>query len=176
MPRNPVKQLEVGRVHYAGMLPDAGVEHFGCVWHLYTLGHLVQTDLDRVARALGLSFADLEFLGMLPIEPRQAPRAIDIASSLCVSHAAVSARVTRLVKLGLIAREPAEGDRRAYVLSVTPKGRALFRQALEMIAKEANIVQFFARLTPEDKQAFTRILGLLHEDYDRLFIGTARQD
>lgn len=176
MPRNPLKQLEVGRTHYADVLPETGVEHFGCVWHLSTLGHLVQTDLDRVARTFGLSFADLEFLGMLPIEPRQAPRAIDIASSLYVSPAAVSARVARLVKLGLIVREPAEDDGRAHILSVTPKGRDLLAQALATIAKEANIVQFFARLNPEDQQAFTRILGLLHEDYDRLFIGTVRQD
>jgi len=176
MPRNPVKQVEVGQIHYADMLPDIGVEHFGCVWHLYTLGHLVQTDLDRVARKIGLSFADLEFLGMLPIEPRQSPRATDIASSLYVSHAAVSSRVARLVKAGLIAREPAGDDRRAHVLSVTPRGRELLRRALDMIAREANIVRFFGRLTPEDRQAFTRILGLLHEDYDRLFVGAVRQE
>jgi len=176
MPRNPVKQVEVGRSHYADMLPETGVGHFGCVWHLFVLGHLVQTDLDRVARTFGLSFADLEFLGMLPIEPRQAPRATDIASSLYVSHAAVSSRVARLVREGLILREPASDDRRAHVLSVTAKGRDLLREATALIAREANIVRFFTRLSAEDQQAFTRILGLLHEDYDRLFIGAVRQD
>ena len=176
MSRKPVDQLNAGRTYYAEHLPDVGGEHFGALWHLFTVGHLVTTDLDGIARRLGCSFADLDLLGTLAIEERKSTRATDLASTLYVSNAVVSTRISRLEKAGFVARRPIEGDKRAFGLVVTGDGRALIEKAIAEIAREAKIVRFFGELAPDDQAALVRILGILHQRFDREFLGGPYSD
>lgn len=171
MPRKPVDQLNAGRTYYAEHLPGVGVEHFGALWHLFTVGHLVSTDLDAIARGLGCSFADLDLLGTLAIEERGSMRATDLASTLYVSNAVVSTRIARLEQAGLVMRRRSNGDKRAFELVVSSKGRELIEGAIAEIAREAKIVRFFGDLAPDDQAALVRILGILHQRFDREFVG-----
>lgn len=173
MPRKPVDQLNAGRSFYARQMPGLNVEHFGPLWHFFTLGHLVSTDLDAIARKLGYSFADLDFLGTLAIEERTALRATDLASSLYVSNAVISNRIARLEKDGMIERHRNPDDRRAFDLVLTGPGRTLIEQAIVEIAGQSKLVRFFRQLSEEDQQALTRILGDLHQRFDREFLGGA---
>lgn len=176
MPRKPVDQLKVGRSFYARQIPDLNVEHFGPLWHFFTVGHLVSTDLDGIARKLGYSFADLDFLGTLAIDERTALRATDLASSLYVSNAVISNRISRLEKDGLIERRRNSDDRRAFDLILTDKGRVLIEQAIVEIAGQSKLVRYFRQLSEEDQQALARILGDLHQRFDREFVGGAYTD
>lgn len=171
MPRKPVDQLNAGRTYYAEHLPEVGVEHFGALWHLFTVGHLVTTDLNSIARRHDCSFADFDLLGTLAIEERKPVRATDLASTLYVSNAVVSTRVARLEQARLLQRRPSGDDRRAFDLVVTDKGRKLVEEAIAEIARDAKIVRFFRELAGDDQGALVRILGQLHQRFDREFIG-----
>lgn len=171
MPRKPVDQLNAGRAYYAGHLPGLDVEYFAPLWHLFTVGHLVTTDLDAIARKFGCSFADFDLLGTLAMEEHKGLRATDLASTLYVSNAVVSTRIARLEKGGLLQRRKIVSDQRAFHLVVTEKGRALIDEAIVEIARNAKIVRFFQDLEPDDRAALARLLGYLHKRFDREFIG-----
>lgn len=174
--RGPVEELEAGQEFYAKLLPGFDVSHFAALWHIFTVGHLVTTDLDRIARRLGFSMADLHLLGTLKIERPAALRATDLAMSLYVSNAVLSARIERLSRKGLLVRTPRPEDRRSYDLRLTSKGSALIEQAIVEIAREAKLVRHFRKLPDMDREALGRILGVLHEQLDRDFVANGRAD
>lgn len=171
MPRKPVDQVNAGRSFFADQLPGIDFAYFAPLWHLFTIGHLISTDLDNVTRKLGCSFADLSLLGTLAIDERKAVRATDLASALHVSNAVISARAVRLERDGLIVRTRSGQDRRAFHLELTARGQSLLAQAIPMIAEEAKIVRFVTQLDPADRLALSRILGHLHQQFDREFVG-----
>lgn len=171
MPRKPVDQLNAGRSFYARRMPDMDIAHFGPLWHFFTVGHLVTTDLDGIAGKLGYSFADLDLLGTLAIEQAAPHRATDLASTLYVSNAVISTRIARLEKDGLLERRRNPADRRAFDLELTPKGRALVEQAIVDIAAHSKLVRFFRQLSADDQQTLARLLGDLHQRFDREFLG-----
>lgn len=176
MARKPVDQLNKGRDYFAARLPDVAVDHFGALWHLYTLGHLVATDLDSVARKLGYSFADLDLMGTLAVDSGKPMLACELASALYVSNAVISVRVARLVEQGVIARRPSPADGRAQLLTLTDKGHHILEQAIAAIGDAAKIARFFRLLDPDDQRALLRILGDIHQRFDREFYGTPYRD
>jgi DNA-binding MarR family transcriptional regulator len=157
-------------------MPGLNVEHFGPLWHLFTVGHLVTTDLDGVARTLGYSFADLDLLGTLAIEERDGLRATDLASALYVSNAVISTRIGRLEQDGLVERHRSPDDHRAFDLRLTAQGRALVERAIVVIAEQSKLVRFFGQLSADDQATLGRLLGDLHQRFDREFIGGAYRD
>ncbi|MGF7150203.1 DNA-binding MarR family transcriptional regulator [Sphingomonas zeicaulis] len=170
MPRKLTERVAAGRAYYARRLPGVDGAHFAALWHLFTVGHLVATDLDAIARRDDCSFSDLDLMGTLALDEEGAMRATDLASALYVSNAVVSIRVARLMRKGLIARERG-ADRRAFVLRLTDAGRALIERAIGDIARDAKIARFFRELQPADREALVRILGVLHQRFDREHIG-----
>ncbi|WP_313807611.1 MarR family winged helix-turn-helix transcriptional regulator [Sphingobium sp.] len=175
MPRRPIDQLKAGRAYYARLLPQVDDAHFGALWHLFTVGHLVTTDLDSIARRYHCSFADLDLLATLGIDEEREMRATDLASTLYLSNAVISTRIARLERNGLVQRRRRK-DRRAYALRLTETGRALVEQAIVEIARQAKIARFFRELAPEDQSSLVRILGELHQRFDREFVGGPYQD
>lgn len=175
MPRKPIDQLKAGRAYYARRLPQLDDAHFGALWHLFTVGHLVTTDLDNIARRHDCSFADLDMLGTLGIDQERGMRATDLASALYLSNAVISTRVARLEQRGLIERHRGR-DRRAYALRLTEAGRTLVEEVIVEIAREAKIARFFRELAPEDQSSLVRILGELHQRFDREFAGGPYRD
>lgn len=172
MPRKPVDQISAGQRFFTKQFPGMDTEYFGALWHLFTVGHLVATDLDGIARRKGVSFADLDLLGIVAMDEQRALRATDIASALYVSDAVISTRVQRLRAAGLLERRRSGGDQRAFELSLTPAAHELLADAIALIEGDAKIVRFYRRLSDEDRAHLRRILGLLHGMYDREFAGT----
>jgi DNA-binding MarR family transcriptional regulator len=171
MPRKPLDQLNAGRSFYAQRMPEMESEHFGPLWHLFTVGHLVTTDLDGIAGKLGYSFADLDLLGTLAIDQDMPHRATDLASTLHISNAVISTRIARREKAGVLKRQRNPEDRRVFDLALTPPGRALIERAIVDIAAQSKLVRFFRQLSPTDRQTLSRLLGDLHQRFDREFIG-----
>lgn len=176
MPRSPVEELEAGREFYSRLLPDLDVEYFAALWHIFTIGHLVAADLDRIARRLGFSIADLHLLGSLRIERPHPLRATDLALTLHVSNAVLSTRIERLSQKGLVVRTPSTSDRRAFDLKLTPEGAGTVDRAIVEIARDAKFVRHFRKLPEADRVALGRILGDLHERLDREFVAAVRGD
>jgi DNA-binding MarR family transcriptional regulator len=82
-----------------------------------------------------------------------------LAEALGTDMGAISRMVERLLKKGLVAREPDPTDRRAVVLRLTAEGRAL----VPALAAEAddNDAQFFKTLSAGEREAFLKTIQQL---------------
>jgi DNA-binding MarR family transcriptional regulator len=147
-------------------MPDLDVGHFGALWHLVTIGHLISSEIDRIARTLDLSVADLQLLGTLRINDAQQVRATDLARALFVSNAVLTSRIQRLADAGLLLRD-ATDDRRSFRLRLTEVGAQTIDQAIARVAREAQFPRILRQLSQEDREQLDRLLGPLHLELAR---------
>lgn len=171
MPNRPADELEAGRRFYETLIPGLDASHFGPMWHLVTMGHLILADLDRLAAGHGLSMADVHLLGTLRIDRGRPYRAVDLARSLFVTPAVLTARIRRLAGRGLVIREPDSSDRRTAHVRLTAEGGRLAEVTIAQIAAHSNFIRAFRRLAADDREALGRVLGLLHGELDRVLPG-----
>lgn len=78
-----------------------------------------------------------------------------------VTSGAMTNRLDRLEKVGLILRGPHPNDRRGIVVQLTEKGLALIDEALT--AHVANEHEILAGLSGDERQTLARLLGKLIE-------------
>lgn len=150
------------------------VSYWAALWHAYKVGHLLETDLDRTLRQVGLNMADIDLLGMLRTAPEETLRPTDLAGILNVTNAALTNRVAKLVARGLIERRPDAADRRAVVLALTPAGYAAIDAAIAAVEQQSRFVECFQQLSTADREELSRILGQLHNALDRFFTPSTR--
>lgn len=174
MPAKPTEELAAGRAFYAQALPELDVSYFAAMWHIFNVGHLVAADLDRIAHKQDLSIADLHLLGTLRIDRPSPLRATDLALTLNVSNAVLTARIQRLARAGLLLRTASPSDKRAFDLTLTAEGAAIVDAAIVEISREAKMVRHLANMSEPDREALARILGDLHERMDRDFVAVTR--
>jgi len=129
--------------------PDSARE----VWLL--MSDLVLDNMRRrqVAEALGMSFGRARALRRLARRP-QSMR--ELATALGIDPPNATVVVDELERQGLVVRQPHPTDRRAKVVDVTPKGRALAQQADEILATPPPAL---SALGPDDLETLRRILG-----------------
>src|SRR6202008_1736987 len=94
MSRRLEEELQAAIAFYAEL--DLDVSHFAAQHHTFIVAHLLETDRDRIARRYGLSLADHRLLSALRVDRSQHVRATDLAFTLHVSNAVLTARVSRL--------------------------------------------------------------------------------
>ncbi|UCC30932.1 MAG: MarR family transcriptional regulator [Phycisphaerales bacterium] len=80
----------------------------------------------------------------------------EVANVLGVSPPAATKNIDKLERLGLIVRSPSKGDRRATLLSPSPKGRRLVRKYEEL--KAQRLAPVLDEFTPRE---LDRLAGLL---------------
>lgn len=78
---------------------------------------------------------------------------------LMLSSGAMTSRLDRLEKKGLIARIPSPEDRRSVLVKLTPAGLALIDRILPLHV--ANERQAFAQLNPDEQQQLNQLLTRL---------------
>jgi DNA-binding MarR family transcriptional regulator len=174
MPGTPVEEVAAAELFYAEILPEVDVAHFAPMWHIFTVGHLIAVDLERIVRRFGVGIADLHLLGTLRIERARPLRATDLALILHVSTAVLSARVERLARAGLLVRDRSSTDKRAFTLALTAEGRKLGDDAMRAVFHDADIIRLLDKLPAADRALVSRILGGLHNGLDREFVATGR--
>lgn len=165
--RRPIEELATALAHYASLGHD--VRHFSALWHTFNVGHMLVTNLNRICREYDLSSADLNLLGALGVDQDKPLRASDLAITLQVSNAALSSRIDKLARKGLLIRSPDSADRRSFTLLITPQGAQTVESAHAAITRDAHFVREFHRLSAEDQAALNRIMGTLHAELDRDF-------
>lgn len=79
-----------------------------------------------------------------------------VADLLGVSPPAATKNVDKLERLGLIVRTPSKGDRRATLLSVSPKGRRLVRKYEEL--KTGRLTRAVQPFRTEQVERFSELL------------------
>jgi DNA-binding MarR family transcriptional regulator len=89
-----------------------------------------------VLQRFGLSIADFDVLNTLRrVSHQHGSKPSDMARSSLITTGAMTSRLDRLERTGLIRRTPDPADRRALLVRLTPQGSKVARQALyELIA------------------------------------------
>lgn len=173
-PVRPVDQLAAGKAYFGRLGLD--VSHFGAIWHLYKVGQLMGIDLNQISRGHGLSIADFHLLSALMMNDPVPMRATDLASALNVSNAALSGRVARLAKRGLLTCTESAADRRTKMLLHTNEGAEKVRSIGSDLERAGRFVHHYRQLPQADREALERIIAELHTMMDRDFLPVTRGD
>ena len=114
--------------------------------------------IDRRLKYLGMSQASWMTIAVAA-NAREPLSQSELADSLGVEGATMVAMVDRLVKAGLVKREPSTADRRIKRVVVTEAGYRLF----EAVSKEAAAVrsELLSQLDPKKLEAATDVLEAL---------------
>ena len=98
------------------------------VLRLFATTQALEKAAGRVFRPLGLTSAQFNVLNLLAVSP-QGMRASDLASALIVDPSNVTGLLRRMKKEGLLEELENAGDRRQYIVGLSPKGRSVWRRA-----------------------------------------------
>ena len=173
-PVRPKDQLAAGKAFFAATGLDT--DHFGAMWHIFKVGQLMATDLNRVSRLHGLSIADFHLLGALMMSDPKPLRATDLAHALNVSNTAMSVRVKKLDRHGLLTCSDTAADRRIKLLHLTASGAGKVRDIGRSLQDVGRFVQYYRKFAEADRAALDRIMGELHTLLDRDFQPASRGD
>lgn len=129
--------------------------------------HRSMRDFRKFMDETGLSFSQISILMRL-LHGGNAGVS-EIGGQLGVSNAAASQAVDRLVQLGLIERTEDPIDRRAKKLALTPEGRRLIEQGIQIRSKW--VEGLTDALTPEQQSMIISALTLLTAAAKEKFTG-----
>lgn len=90
----------------------------------------------------------------------------DLGASMMVTSGAVTKRIDRLERSGLVTRRVSEFDARARVIRLTAEGRKIVDEAVvDHVANEARLL---SGLTPAERESLAALLRKLGESIDAL--------
>ncbi|MDX8467428.1 MarR family transcriptional regulator [Mesorhizobium sp. VK23B] len=141
--------------------PDLDVSPMGVIGRLNEASSLIARDrLAPVFARFGLQHGEFDVLATL--RRSGTPYALtptDLYEATMVTSGAMTARLDRLEKAGLIQRAPHPSDRRGIVVQLTAKGLELIDEALT--AHVANEHQILNGLTREEREMLATLLKKL---------------
>jgi DNA-binding MarR family transcriptional regulator len=162
----------IGSVGMPGGGPASPSDGRG-LYELLRLSHIfasavrevLETNPRQVVSECPLTAAQIHLLALTAHDgPHQVG---EVAGLLGLSPAAATKNIDKLERLELVARSASSGDRRATILTISPRGRMLVReyQALKL----ARLSQAVAGVPAEERASFARLLvrfalALLHID------------
>lgn len=119
---------------WAEVEPELDTSPLQVAGRLLRCAALLQRSIDRALAPLGLSFGDFDVINTLRrlgAHPGTHPKTL--AASALITSGAMTARLDRLERAGLVRREPDPADRRAIVVRLTEDGTRLARRALDAV-------------------------------------------
>jgi DNA-binding MarR family transcriptional regulator len=87
-----------------------------------------------------------------------------IAERLGMSTGGVTPALDRLERSGFVERSPYPADRRSSVVSITPDGQGVLREASELLASE--LEGFIEELDERDRETILRFLVRANDAYE----------
>jgi DNA-binding MarR family transcriptional regulator len=87
-----------------------------------------------------------------------------IAERLGMSTGGVTPALDRLERSGFVERSPNPADRRSSVVSITPDGQGVLREASELLASE--LEGFIEELDERDRETILRFLVRANDAYE----------
>jgi len=135
------------------------LEHF-LPYRLSVLSNTVSSALaGAYARRFGLTIPQWRVVAVLARSPGLS--AAGVAERTAMDKVAVSRAVAGLARSGRVRRVLAVKDRRRSVLTLTARGRAVYRQIVPLaLAYERRLL---SELTPAEQAQFGRLLGRLQK-------------
>jgi DNA-binding MarR family transcriptional regulator len=118
---------------------------------------------DRALEPLGLTVKHFGVMTFLRYETeREGKRSLSqqaIGEQLRIDRTTMVSLIDDLERLGYVRRERNPGDRRAYVITLTPAGKRA--QARAEQAVDAHALEFFGRLSDSEREELHRLLETL---------------
>ncbi|MFS7875660.1 MarR family winged helix-turn-helix transcriptional regulator [Streptomyces asiaticus] len=165
---------EPGAVHSAADIaaawrrerPGAPTESIEIVTPIWWLGKLFADDRDRALRAAGIDAATLDLLSVIRRSgPPYALSTREIARRTMVTAGAISQRVARAERDGLVVRRPGTTGRRTVLVCLTAEGHALIERSVDtVLGREARLVH---GLSDEERTVLAGLLDRLMADVRR---------
>ncbi|MFE7135467.1 MarR family winged helix-turn-helix transcriptional regulator [Streptomyces sp. NPDC057638] len=162
----PEATAEAIAAAWARERPGTPVSSIGIVTPLWQLAKLFGDDRRRVLARAGVDAATLDLLSVLRRSgPPYTLTTRELGRRSLVTAGAVSQRVARAEREGLVRRAPGEGRPRTVQVALTPAGHALVEATVdEVLGREAELVQ---GLTPDQRHQLGELLALLLSDVQR---------
>ena len=141
-------------------LPGVPVSSIGVITPLWRVAKALADDRRRTLHRIGIDPATLDLLSTL----RRAgtPWSLttrELAAQTLVTAGAISQRVARAERDGLVLRSPSDAGRRAVAVTLTDAGHELVARAVrELLTHEEALI---AGLSAEDRLALSALLGRL---------------
>ncbi|MFF4401036.1 MarR family winged helix-turn-helix transcriptional regulator [Streptomyces sp. NPDC001480] len=146
--------------------PGTPTESIEIVTPIWWLGKLFADDRGRALREAGIDAATLDLLSVIRRSgPPYALSTREIARRTLVTAGAISQRVARAERDGLVRRAPGTGGRRSVEVSLTVEGHALIERSVDaVLGREAALV---GSLSPQERDTLTGLLDKLMTDVRR---------
>jgi DNA-binding MarR family transcriptional regulator len=153
-------QVDVMVAQWAEREPGLDVSALEVVGRLLLSAEKLQRALVAALRPLGLSYGDFDVLNTL--RRRNDPRGTnprDLAESALITSGAMTARLDRLDRAGLVERHLDSSDRRQVLVRLTEKGDRLAAEALRAVL--AADAEFLAPLDDSRRRSLANTLRQL---------------
>lgn len=143
--------------------PGTPVEGIGIVTRVWQCAMLLGKDRRRVVADAGADPATLDLLSVLRRSgPPYRLTTRQLTDRTLITAGAISQRVARAERDGLVVRASPPQGSRAVAVSLTPAGHELVERLVDrVLGREADLV---SRLTPEQQTTLTELLRLLLVD------------
>lgn len=123
------------------------------------LARHIQHDLDVALAPTTLSASNYYFI--LKLGKVDEMRQETLFKTIYLNPSNVTRRLAQLIALGLVAKRRSDEDKRAWIISLTPKGRRLIPMVTQIVADyEATLT---AKMSEANKIEFARMLDVLNE-------------
>lgn len=146
--------------------PGTPTESIEIVTPIWWLAKIFADDRSQVLREAGIDAATLDLLSVL--RRSGSPYTLstrEIAERTLVTAGAISQRVARAERDGLVQRAPGTSGRRTVMVSLTPDGHALVEQSVDaVLGREAALV---GGLSERDRTSLVGLLEKLVRDVRR---------
>ncbi len=143
--------------------PGTPTESIEIVTPIWQLAKLFADDRNRVLRAAGIDAATLDLLAVL--RRSGAPYSLttrELTRRTLVTAGAISQRVARAEREGLVRRSPDPAGARAVLVALTPEGHALVERSVDaVLGREAELV---TGLSPAERDRLAALLDRLLTD------------
>jgi DNA-binding MarR family transcriptional regulator len=150
----------------AEVLPDLDLEVEGIVDRVGGITRRFKRMMEETLTAFDLTHGEYEVLAALRMaggEFRSTPG--KLAKRADLSSAAMTNRLDRLEQAGLVRRLPDRSDRRGVVVELTPQGRKVYNDAVEVQARKESLVA--AALTVDEQKQLNVLLRRLMRALER---------
>ncbi|HEX8010634.1 MAG TPA: MarR family transcriptional regulator [Casimicrobiaceae bacterium] len=124
---------------------------------LFTCTQLVERAIRvRLRRAFDTTLPRFDLLAQLERNP-EGLKMGELSQRLMVTGGNITGLTDQLVREGLVRRQPIAGDRRAFAVQLTAKGKRTFDAMAS--AHEQWVIELFAGLTAAERRSLYALLG-----------------
>ncbi|MET7464965.1 MarR family transcriptional regulator [Nonomuraea sp. NPDC005501] len=165
MTDNPAEPAEIAAA-WQRERPGTPTDSIEIVTPIWRLAKMFADDRVRVLRAAGIDAATLDLLSVIRRSgPPYTLSTRELAGRTLVTAGAISQRVARAERDGLVRRAPGATGRKSVDVSLTDEGHALIERSVDsVLSREAGLV---AGLSEDERATLVRLLAKLTTDVRR---------